>query len=234
MVLTLVMYRASLEQFAGQAEYEALARQLPDWIDRLKLSSEIEKDEDSLLRAALGKADEKVIRNSGWRTEGLAVLAWALKRFDIPSHEELTDPRKAAASVGFSEEMLAAMDTAAASKIIESAELRPAEEIDRYATRATLITWRLRSYRIHPDEKQMDFVGYLKAHPSFKPAWLEGLPLANNDLAIGKTAFGDAAEEKIVRCEDVAEERQIAAYWLQGNARLYSKVDPSTILFGLP
>jgi hypothetical protein len=232
MVLALVMYRASLEQYAGQAKYEALHGKLPAWIEKLDLASELEKHENRFLRDPLGKADRKDVTNAAWRTEGLAVLAWALKRFELPAHDELADDQKVAASIGFSEELLDALNTAAAKKAFGEAKLRPAAEMDRMRTRVTIIHWRLRQYRLLPEP--MDYACYLKAHPSFKKAWMENLPLKDGDLAIGKKAIVDAAKDKSRECESIAVERQIAVYWLAGDDPIYSKIDPATILTGLP
>jgi hypothetical protein len=84
LVLSLMLYRASLEKFSDEEKYEALHRRLPEWVERLGLASELEKEEHDFLRVPLGKADESVVRNAGWRNEGLGVLAWALQRFDLP------------------------------------------------------------------------------------------------------------------------------------------------------
>ena len=232
MVLTLVMYRASLEQFAGAKKYEALHAKLPGWIEKLELGSELEKEEHDFLRAALGRADARMRNNASWRTEGLAVLQWALKRFELGAHDEFVDARKLGDGIGFSEQRLAATDTAAAQKLIRDAKLRPAVELDRMRTRVTIIHWRLRQYRLSPGG--MDYFGYLKAHPSFKKTWLEGLPLLDGELVIDKKAIADADKEKVRECESIAVERQIAVYWLAGDHAIYSKIDPATILTGLP
>ena len=232
LVLTLMMYRASLEQFAGNAKYVALHAKLPAWIDKLKLQGELEKDEDAFLRAPLGKADKRVRADASWRAEGSVVLAWALKLHELPAHDDFWDVKKLADSMGFNEGRLAALDTSAAEKVIRDAKLRPAAELDRMRTRVTIIHWRLRGFRLKAGP--LDFVGYLKAHPFGKKTWLEGLPLADGDLAIGKKAISQADAELVRDCESIALERQIAVYWLAGDHAIYSKIDPSTILTGLP
>jgi hypothetical protein len=79
----------------------------------------------------------------------------------------------------------------------------------------------------------MDFPGYLRQHPFTKPYWLDGLRFVENDLAIGDECVGDVAREVFENCRSTAVERQIAAYWLQGDERLYSRISASTILSGL-
>src|SRR5712664_1013711 len=57
MVLSTVLYRASIEQFPGDAAFNKLHAQLPDWIASLGLTAELEAQEAALLRARLGRAD---------------------------------------------------------------------------------------------------------------------------------------------------------------------------------
>jgi hypothetical protein len=52
----------------------------------------------------------------------------------------------------------------------------------------------------------------------------------DGDLAIGDQSIKNAPPEKVAFCERIALERQIAAYWIQGDARIYSKVEPTTLL----
>jgi len=237
-ILALLAYRASLEGLAGQEKYEGLHAKLPQWIEKLGLANECEQTELDLIRASLGKADERLAIDAQWREEGLAVLAWALNRFELPPYDQPVKEATAGASIGFSEERLAALDTSMAEKSIAEAQLRSANEIDRYAVHATLVNWRLRSYSLSEDptgveRKGMNFAGYLREHPSFKESWLNGLRLKDKDLTIGGVALGDAKPADVEICEGTAVERQIAALWLRGDAAVYSQIDPATILSGL-
>ena len=228
MVLGLVLYRASIEQFRKDAAFKKLHALLPEWIDRLGLAAELEPQEDEMLRARLGRADPRVVTNAAWRSEGLAVLAWALNRFELPVYDQLADPRAATASVGFAEEKLAAMDTAAAKDLLLHAEIRPVPAIGMFASHITVVGWRLRQFGLQPGP--MDYASYLRAYPNFKEHWLENVRIINGDLAIGDQAIADAPAEDVATCEGSAVERQIAAYWLQGDGPIYSEVDPSTLL----
>jgi tetratricopeptide (TPR) repeat protein len=76
----------------------------------------------------------------------------------------------------------------------------------------------------------MDFAAYLRQYPNFQESWLDGLRLLDGDLAIGKEAIAHASPDAVKQCMSMAVERQIAAYWLEGDNRTYSKVNPSTFL----
>jgi hypothetical protein len=80
---------------------------------------------------------------------------------------------------------------------------------------------------------EMNFPEYLQKHPFTKPYWLDGLRFVHDDLAIGSQCVGDVSEDVFENCRSTAVERQIAAYWLQGDNKTYSQVDDSTILSGL-
>jgi tetratricopeptide (TPR) repeat protein len=231
MVLSLVVYRASLEQFVGEAKYEALRRRLSEWVKRLDLAAELEKEERAILRAPLGQADEQMCLDASWRVEGLGVLAWALKRLELPLYDDQASARDATASVGFSEQLLDTLDTAGAQEFLDQARLRSQAEIDAYAVHATLVHWRLRQFGL--DGKRMKFVRYLRSHPSFKESWLGGLQFVAGDLALRGQTLSEVPPEHVATFTSAAVERQEAAYWLQGDEPVYAHVVANTVLVGL-
>lgn len=165
--------------------------------------------------------DNVVIAAAG-RSEGLAVLAWALQRFDLPDYDVPTYPSELAQqSIGFGNQEVAR-------SFLDSAALRPTSEIDRFATHATVVGWRLRQFAIQPGP--MDLVAFLRRFSTFQETWLGGLRIVDGDLALGARPISQATAEEIQRCQRSAVERQIAAYWLQGDDPVYSRVDPATML----
>jgi tetratricopeptide (TPR) repeat protein len=259
LVLAAVIYRAHLENdpFA-----EPLRAKLLRWIDALELGYELERSERALLHTPIGVAEEQLVVNARWRAAGLGVLAWALHRVELPPYDELIDLPKAAARVGFTEDLLSSVNTAPARELVQAAGLRPALEIRRFASQITIVSWRLRQFQVDPDRpvrsmefdmrgeqplpiaqssglrkicgpgigEGMDFAAYLRAHPRFKEQWLDGLRFIDGDLAIGDRPVARAACEDRQNCTSNAIESQIAAYWLQGDDRIYSEVNPSTLL----
>jgi hypothetical protein len=178
--------------------------------------------------------------NAAWRAEGLGVLAWALKWYELPPYDRPVPPDDTVFEGGrlTVDLLFRCLHDETVPAPWESAELRPYEEIHQYVTHATLVHWRMVTFRMHPEQTQdllfdprrMDFLGYLKSHPSFKENWLDGLRFIDGDLALGDSPIGDAPEEFVSDCMSVALERQIAAYWLQGDNEVYSQVSPDTIL----
>jgi tetratricopeptide (TPR) repeat protein len=156
LVLAAVIYRAEMESDPTGEEWR---KKLIRWVHALGLDSELERSERDLLHTPIGGADEDAVANGYWRASGLGVLAWALHRFELPPYDQLIDLPQAAASLGFSEQLLAAMDMGRARELLQVAGLRPREEIQRFASHITIASWRLRQFQIDPDRavRSMDF-----------------------------------------------------------------------------
>jgi hypothetical protein len=242
-VLATIVCRAFLDRQREEIENpEDLRGNLLAWLEGLAVSGELEPSEREFLQGRVGQTEEKDVVNASWRGEGLAVLAWALNRFELPAYDQsVFPPDPAQESVGFG-------NSYAATELLGSAVLRPPLEISRFASHVTIVQWRLRQFQLsrnsaayraavgalqpwgHGVAERMDFTGYLSVHPAFKDYWLDGLRLVDGDLAIGEKSIVDAPEDEVQRCTSIALERQIAAFWLRGDNPIYSTVDPATIL----
>src|SRR5581483_8214146 len=93
---------------------------------------------------------------AAWRTEGLAVLLWALQRGERPRFGRPVESADVLARVGLP-------DPDAAGRLSQSPSLRAAGEIDAYAAQATVVTWRLRTGRL--SGAAWDLVGHLRRQP---------------------------------------------------------------------
>jgi hypothetical protein len=242
-VLATTVCRAFLErQREDIDDAEGLRGNLLAWLEGLGITAEVEPTERDLLNECVGQGHEEAVINASWRGEGLAVLAWALNRFELPAYDmPVFPPDPAQQSVGFG-------NSEVATDLLTSAALKPSTEITRLASHLTILSWRLRQFQLRPDSSayqaavgglqpfghgvadRMDFVGYLSVHPAFKDNWLDVLRLKNGDLVIGDKCIAEASVDDVQRCTSIALERQIAAFWLRGDNPIYSKVDPATIL----
>ena len=224
LVLAAVVLRAALERVEARADAKAFRSQILHWLDGLGLAAEIENAERDFLELPVGWAKEQAAINASWRNEGLGVLAWALGRCELPPYDQGIDLLSATDGVGF-------LDTDAAKRLLEAGALRTPAEIDAFASHITIVRWRLVEYRL--GGRTMSFATGLKLHPAYRQSWLNGLRLVGGDLAIGDRAIGNAPDDAVQTCRSIALERQIAAYWLQGDARTYSRVMPATVLSAL-
>ena len=218
LVLAAVAARGDLERQHDQTDWH-----LPlAWLKGVGGAAALEARERTFLKSAAGRAEEKVVAAASWRREGLAVLAWALERFELPAYDSPVVPPDAAhLSVGFQDPLIARA-------LLTRGELRPRGEIDRLAAQLTVVSWRFQQFAIMPGP--MDLVAHLRGLSTFKDTWLEGLRIMDGDLAIGAQPLAQASAEAVQLCRSIAIERQIAAYWLQGDDPTYSAVEPVTLL----
>jgi hypothetical protein len=246
LALAAVVCRADLERDLEQGVHdlrqnEQARQRLLHWLDDSGLQSELEPEEARFLATPVTEASERTVMDGGWRQEGLAVLAWALGRFEPPPYDQEADQKAAAMSLGFPRPITR-------DELESSFMLRSAPEIDRFAGHMTIVSWRLRQFRLSRDSEiylqateifpsgrtgigePMDFVAYLRAHPRFREIWFECLCLIDGDLAFGGRPIGHVPPDEVQSYGSIALERQIAAYWLQGDHKTYSKVNPVTLL----
>ncbi len=237
MVMALVVQRAYLEPCAadggaadGGADADRTRQMLLELIEAAELDDEIEPEERALLESPVGRGEPAALAGASWRCEGVAALAWALKQFELPVYDQCiaSDDYLSEGGRLTVDRFFSAYYTEDGVDLRDSAVLRPSAEIARFSSQITVVNWRLRQFRLEPGP--MDFVGYLRAHPAFKELWLEHLSLVDGDLCFGGKAIAVLSEEEFDRAEGIVVERQLAAYWLEGDHALYSKVDPATIL----
>jgi len=121
LVLSAVVCRGNIDDGAGNADTESLRKRTLDWIAFLDVQEEIEPQEAALLKTPLGGLTERRVIDATWQAEGLAVLAWALGRLDLPKHDEKVDPYAVTDALDFLSED--------AAELIGSARLRGETEI---------------------------------------------------------------------------------------------------------
>jgi Domain of unknown function (DUF4272) len=121
LVLSAVVCRGNIDHGAGNADTESLRNRILDWITFLDVQDEIEPREAALLKAPLSALTQQQVIDATWQAEGLAVLAWALKRLNLPKHDEKVDPYAVTDALGFLNED--------AAELIRFAQLRGDAEI---------------------------------------------------------------------------------------------------------
>lgn len=219
LALTAVAARATLEMDAPELdEPEQLRSQLLDWVAALEIDDEFEPDEWKVLQRPVGGLEQQDHINAMWRVEGLAVLAWALSRHDLPPDDALVVPSEIYPAMGF-------LDPTMGRSVLETAELRSSEELEAMQTHLLMLHWRIRNYSIRPEP--MDFVAFSKQ------SWIGEFDIGtfriiDGDLAIGDVAIHNADPEHRSIVQSLAHERHLAINWLMGYSEKYSDTDTST------
>src|SRR5205085_8399205 len=124
LVLSALACRGFIDHGAGNPDAESLRERILGWISALRVWSEVEACEAPVLRAPLGTLNRKDVLRYSWCVEGVAVLAWALGRFDLPAHDELVDQYAVTDALWFLSED--------ARDILNEATLRSHTELDAY------------------------------------------------------------------------------------------------------
>jgi hypothetical protein len=217
LVLAALACRSALEKDAGNTDAERFRRDVLAWLGDVGALAEAEPGERRILEAPLGALDEQRVIDASWRGEGLAVLAWALRRAELPSYGKTAISADVATALGF-------MRTPAES-VLAAPTLRSPAEIETLARRLFALHWRLREFTLRP--RAMDFATFART-ARFGPLDIEGLELASGDLAIDGRPLLSADPHRVDECLGIARERQQAANWLRGDERLYSDVGADT------
>lgn len=213
-ILAAVAARALLEQ--APPGYGRLAR-LWDWLDRHSLWDEAEAAERDLLRTDQGKLTERQAIDGAWRSEGLAVLAWALGVYELPAHDVEADPKAVTDAVGLFLDVLPPR--------VAHPAVRSDEELTWMGERLLGLHWRLRELSLNP--AGMDFTRFA-ASCWFGSFDLTGISVVELDLAVNGVPIAKADPRAVGVCSSIARERHQAINWLRGYARDYSRVDTST------
>lgn len=217
LVLGAVAARAMLEQ-DPHADREERRQWLLRRVEGLGLGAELEPAERRALETPAGRLAQRQTIEGSWRSEGLAVLAWALGMFEPPAHDT---------SVNLWELISQRMELIGDHRplVLSAPRLRPPEELKRMERRLFVLHWRLRDFSLRPGP--MDFAEFART-AWFGPFDIQGLPLADGDLAIAGLPIAEADEERVHESQSIAMERHQAINWLLGRHETYSQVDTST------
>lgn len=218
LALAAVTARAIVDQDSERATSADSLQELINWATELGIDDEFEPDEAEVLQRPLGRLDPTQQINSSWRLEGLAVLAWALGRCEIPPHDQLIDPNALWRSLGL-------LDVQAASRLLEVPTVRPRHELATLRNRLFVLHWRLRNYQIRPGV--MDFAEFAQTC-WFGPLDLSGVDLVDGDLGVGGERIDRAGPDQLARAQSAARERQHAINWLWEGPDDYSEASEAT------
>jgi hypothetical protein len=217
LVLSAIVCRSAIEGDAGNSKAEAFRAEVMSWFRDVGLVEEAEPNELALLECELGGLSDRQRIDGSWRAEGLAVLAWALRRCDLPVYDRRADPYLIEQALGFRESRL--------DSILEHPGLRSPEEVSDLADVLFTLHWRMRQYSL--DRKPMNF-GEFADTAWFGPLSLMGLRLVSDDLEVRGVPVWDASEQDWREVLSIARERQQAANWLSGQESIYSQVTCDT------
>jgi hypothetical protein len=218
LILAAVVCRGSIDAGAGQPEAESLHNRIPEWLTELDLWDEVEPSEEKILHTPLGGLAANDVIRATWYAEGLAVLAWALNRLELPRHDEKVDPYAVTDSLWFLSED--------AAEVISTARLRSPIELEACRELLYAIHCRLRDFARNRGRK--NFTSWVEK------TWMATLGLdaahliVHDDLAIDDKVISEVENNRLQECEWVTCERHRAIIWLLGGYPIYSQTPVDT------
>jgi hypothetical protein len=218
MILSAVVCHGFIDRHAADPESVALWGRVTEWLRHLDVYDKMEAREFEVINRPLGGMQSGERIRATWDVEGLAVLAWALRRADFPRHHEQVNPYEVTGSVGFLSEDAAGL--MARARLRGNERLHACREV-LYAVHCRL-RGRLRS------REWKNFAGWIE------PERLELLGIAQNrlivdgDLAVGGEPVCDVSDEGIRECESAVREQHRAGIWLVGDYPIYSELPVDT------
>jgi Domain of unknown function (DUF4272) len=218
LALKAVTKRAILEQDAAIRATRRPYQDLLAWVRDVGLGDELEPDEWEILQRPPGRLELRRQINSTWRLEGLAVLAWALGRFDLPPHDQIVRVNPLWRSLGL-------LNVESARAVLTKSTLRPRAEIAALRNRLFAVHWRLRNFGLHPGV--MDFAEYARTC-WFGPLDVTGLSLVGGDFGIGGKRIDRAPPAAVETAHSAAQERHQAVNWLWEGPARYSAASVAT------
>ncbi len=223
LALAAVCGRAFLEQDdPEEVDQEGERQRIERWAVEVQgLDDELEPDEWRLLQAGIEMIEERASVDAAWRVEGLAVLAWALGRVDLPAYDALADTDALNAAVGF-------LDVEASTDLVAHATLVGEDRIRAAHEQARAVYWRLREHRLQPGPIDFLTTAADSLLGRFDVSWCR---FVGDDLAINVDgedyAIDDADPDTVDQVQSVAYERYLATTWLlQGGTYTTTQVSP--------
>lgn len=215
--LSAIVCRSFIDESPDDEFCRALHAQMPPWLSQVDAASELEGWEATALSQPLGGLESQTRVDGTWLSEGLAVLAWSLRRFELPPHDRSVDPRALTNAMEFLQPEAAILLT--------TLSLRSSTEIETGARQSFAIHWRLRQFSLHPE--RMNFADFART-AWFGPLNIEGVPFASSDLSIGGVPISEADPSMWRLTLSIARERHRAFNWLLGYESEYSEVAANT------
>jgi hypothetical protein len=217
LILSAVVCRANLEQYADEEYRHEAVEQIREWFGELGLWPHLELREEQLLQAEFGTLPRQLWVEGTWFAEGLAVLAWALRRGNFPPHDRKVDPIAVTNALDFLHPD--------ASKLLAAPTLRSPDELK--AAREWF-------YDVHVSLRQFLNRGGDGHLASWIGQFVDTLGLeraevmAGNGLAFRGKHLQDADRGELQVWENVICERHRAVTWLEGDDDPYTEISVDT------
>jgi hypothetical protein len=173
--------------------------------------STYEPAELRLLNAPWGSLPRRERVALGWAVEGIAVMAWALGKADLPCFDTRCEGAPVGSSLGLFQH---------APGILRDATLRDPLEIQARALTYEILSWRLE--RFLDDRQRIDFASRLKDSAIYHSIAGGFTLLEDGDLAVDGAPLIEISDERLFEVCTIVRERHKAFRWLLGYEKNYA------------
>ncbi|MCI0457078.1 MAG: DUF4272 domain-containing protein [Gemmataceae bacterium] len=213
LILSAVVCRANLERYQDHDYRRRTREEIRDWLEELDLWPHLEPEEKKILSAPFGKLPRRLSIQGTWYVEGLAILAWALRRGDFPPHTEKVDVIAVTNALDFLHPDAAGL--------LEAPPLRSPDELKAarewfYDAHCTL-----GGFLRHGNKGRLaEWIGQFLEKLAVKPeeVMVEGV------LAFKGQPLPAADRKELENWEDLIRERHRASIWLVGTYPRYTEL----------
>jgi hypothetical protein len=213
LILSGVVCRASIESYTDEEYKRETADDIHEWFDELDLWPYLEPDEEQIIRSPFGEMPRGAEIQGTWYVEGLAVLAWALRRGEFPPHDQKVDAIAVTNALQF-------LDPDAETLLI-SPTVR--DQAEPQAAREWFydLHCKLGGFLRHGgDGRLASWIGDYLAILGIDPK----LVMHDGRLTVDGKPVGEANRRRLEEWESVIRERHRATIWLVGEQPLYTEL----------
>ena len=217
LILSAVVCRANLERYPDEEYRTEMVGYIRDWFDELDLWEQLEPREEEIIRAPFGTLPADVRYQATWYVEGLAVLAWALRRWPFPRRDAKVSPVAVTDALDFLAPDLG--------EWLADPPLRTREELR--ACREWL-------YDLHVTLRQFLHYGGDGRPADWVPQYLNVLGIdpasvmADGVLTIDGVPIDQVPTPRVQECEWVVCQHHRASIWLVGTYPLFTELPVDT------
>jgi hypothetical protein len=169
--------------------------------------------EQRLLNAPWGSLPRRERVALSWAVEGVAVMAWALGKADLPSFDTRCEGAPVGSSLGLFQH---------APEVLRDATLRDPVEIEARALTYEILSWRLE--RFIDTRQRIDFASRLKDSTINHSIAGGFILLQDGDLAVDGAPLVEISDERLFEVCTIVRERHKAFRWLLGYEKNYAAV----------
>jgi hypothetical protein len=216
LILSGVVCRAFIEDSTDESRRE-LVGDIHDWFDDLDLWPYLEAEEEEITQVELGKMPRQLRHRATWYSEGLAILAWALRRADFPPHNDQVEPTFVTEALDFL--------SPDAEELLKAPTLRPREELDAAREWFYDVHCTLRGFLNHSGDGHLatgieQFVQTLGLD--------QAVVMVGNILAFESNPIDVVDRKRLQEWEQVIFERHRAVMWLEDSDEPYTEISVDT------